>query len=146
MWVLHLKLILHLNLQYLDLYLLLPTRILGFRCNTYIRISLYQLEFWGSLQYLNPYLLLPIGILGPNCNTCTYFYELGFCGLLTIHAFNTNIFTVILFLHFTLFVFITWKQSWPLCHIKIHVCVEYMMFKEFGLWFSPTKLIVKQNS
>jgi len=138
-WVLHLKLIIHLNLQYLNLYLPLPTRILGFRCNTYTRTYLYQLEFWGfitiptptlastnwnfgvSLQYLNPYLPLSIRILGSNYNTCTctYFYELGFWGLVTIPAFNTNIIIIIMFLHFTLFV--------------------------FGLWFPPTKLIVKQN-
>jgi hypothetical protein len=37
-WVLHLGLILHLNLQYLHLYLPLPTRILGFRYNTYNHI------------------------------------------------------------------------------------------------------------
>jgi len=37
-WVLHLRLILHLNLQYPHLYLPLPTRILGFHCNTYNHI------------------------------------------------------------------------------------------------------------
>jgi hypothetical protein len=97
-WVLPLGLILHLNLQYPDLYLLLPTGILGFCCNTYTCTYFYQLEFWGcvtiptlvfastnwnfgaSLQYLHPYLPLPIGILGLNCNTCTctYSYQLGF--------------------------------------------------------------------
>jgi hypothetical protein len=46
-WVLHLGLIFHLNLQYPNLYLPLPTGILGFRCNTYTRTYLYQLEFWG---------------------------------------------------------------------------------------------------
>jgi len=40
MWVLHLRLILHLNLQYPNLYLSLPTGILGFRCNTYIHTYL----------------------------------------------------------------------------------------------------------
>jgi len=129
-WLLHLKLILHLNLQYPNLYLPLPIGILGFHCNTYTRTYLYQLEFWGfiviptptlasnnwnfgvSLQYLNPYLPLPIGILGLNCNicTCTYFYELGFLGLVIICAFNINIITIIVYLPFTLFVFITWKQ------------------------------------
>jgi len=129
-WLLHLRLIHHLNLQYPNLYLPLPTGILGFHCNTYTRTYLYQLEFWGfiviptptlastnwnfgtSLQYLNPYLPLPIGILGLNCNicTCTYFYELGFLGLVIICAFNINIITIIVYLHFTLFVFITWKQ------------------------------------
>jgi len=130
MWLLHIRLILYLNLQYQNLYLPLPIGILGFHCNTYIHIYLYQLEFWGfitiptptlastnwnfgaSLQYLNPYVLLPNGILGFNCNicTCTYFYKLGFWGLIIIHAFNTNIITLIVYLHFTLFAFITWKQ------------------------------------
>jgi hypothetical protein len=129
-WVLHLRLILHLNLQYPDLYLPLPTGILGFHCNTYTCTYLYQLEFWAfiiilkiilastnwnfgaSLQYLHLYLLLPIGILGHNCNTCTctYFYQLGFWGLVTIPAFNINIITILVFLHFALFVLITWKQ------------------------------------
>jgi hypothetical protein len=97
-WVLHLRLIIHLNLQYSDLYLPLPTGILGFCCNTYTCTYLYQLKIWGfiviptlviastnwnfgaSLQYLHSYLHLPIGILGPNYNTstCTYFYQLGF--------------------------------------------------------------------
>ncbi len=29
-----------------------------------------------------------------------------------------------------------------MCHIRFHVCVcvEYMMFKEFGLWFPPYKI------
>jgi hypothetical protein len=27
-----------------------------------------------------------------------------------------------------------------LCHIRLHVCVEYMMFKEFGVWFLPYKI------
>jgi len=81
-WVLHLGLILHLNLQYIDLYLPLPTGILGFHCNTYTRTYLYQLKFWGfvaiptpvfastnwnfrvSMQYLHPYLPLPTRILG----------------------------------------------------------------------------------
>ncbi len=27
-----------------------------------------------------------------------------------------------------------------MCHIRLHVCVEYMMFKEFGLWFPPYKI------
>jgi len=128
-WVLHLRLILHLNLQYSHLYLPLLTRILGFRCNNCTHIYLYQLEFWGFvviptmvlastnwnfgvlLQYLHLYLPLPIGILGPNCNTCTctYFYQLGFCALVIILVFNTNIITILVFLHFTLFVLITWK-------------------------------------
>jgi len=129
-WLLHLRLILHLNLQYSNLYLPLPTGILGFHYNTYTRTYLYQLELWGfiaiptptlastnwnfgaSLQYLNPYLPLPNGILGFNCNicTCTYFYKLGFWGLVIIPAFNTNIITFIVYFHFTFFVFITWKQ------------------------------------
>ncbi len=122
-WVFHLGLILHLNFQYPDLYLLLPIGILGFHCHTYTHTYLYQLEFWGfvaiprpvlastnwnfgaSLQYLHPYLPLPIGILGPNCNTCTctYFYQLGFWGLITIHAFNINIIIILVFLYFTFF-------------------------------------------
>jgi hypothetical protein len=46
-----------------------------------------------SLQYLHPYLPLQTGILGHDCNTCTctYFYQLGFWGLVTIPASNTNI-------------------------------------------------------
>ncbi len=76
MWVLHLGFFFHLNLQYLDLYLPLPTGILGHNCNT--------------------------------C-TCTYFYQLGFWGLVTILAFNTNIIIILVFSHFTFFVFITWK-------------------------------------
>jgi hypothetical protein len=53
-WVLHLGLILHLNLQYPDLYLPLPIGILGFHCNTYTRTYLYQLEFWGFVVILTP--------------------------------------------------------------------------------------------
>ncbi len=85
-WVLHLGLILHLNLQYPDLYFLLPTRILRFRCNTYTRIYFYQLQFWGFVAYLHPYLPLPIGILGLHCNTYTrtYFYQLEFWGFVAI--------------------------------------------------------------
>jgi len=52
MWVLHLGLIFHLNLQYPHLHLLLPIGVLGFRYNTYIRIYLYQLEFWGLISIL----------------------------------------------------------------------------------------------
>ncbi len=65
-----------------------------------------------SLQYLHPYLPLQTGILGHDCNTCTctYFYQLGFWGLVTIPASNTNIIIILVFLHFTLFVLITWKQ------------------------------------
>jgi len=109
-------------LQYLHSYLTLPTGILGLHCNTYTHTCLYQLEFWGFIAISKPVFTLPIGILWPNCNICTciYLYELGFWGLVTIPAFNTNIITIIMFSHFTLFV--------------------------FGLWFPPTKLIVKQNS
>jgi len=86
MWILHLRLIFHLNLQYSQLYLPLPTRILGLRCNTYICIYLYQLNFGALLEYLHPYLLLPIGILGLCCNTYThiYFYQLELWGFVTI--------------------------------------------------------------
>jgi len=86
--------------------LLLSTRILQFRCNTYTHTYLYQLEFWGfvailtpvlastnwnfgaSLQYLHLYLPLPIGILGLHCNTCTrtYLYQLELWGLIAILA------------------------------------------------------------
>ncbi len=59
-WVLHLGLFFHFNLKHPNLYLPLPTRILG-HCKQ-------------SLQYLHPYLLLPTGILGHNFNTCTYTY------------------------------------------------------------------------
>jgi hypothetical protein len=103
---------------------------LGLHCNTYTCTYLYQLEFWGfvaiptfvltstnynfgaSLQYLHLYLPLPIKILGPNCNTyiCIYFYQLGFWGLVIIPTCNINIITVLVFLHFKFFVFITWKQ------------------------------------
>ncbi len=69
-------------------------------------------NFGASLQYLHPYLPLPTIILGPNCNThtCIYFYQLGFWGLITILAFKTNIITILVFLHFKLFVLIIWKQ------------------------------------
>ncbi len=40
------------SLQYLHLYLLLPTGILGLRCNTYTCTYLYQLEFWGLIAIL----------------------------------------------------------------------------------------------
>jgi hypothetical protein len=49
---LHLRLIIHSNLQYLHLYLLLPTIILGFSYNTCIRTYFYQLEFWGLIAIL----------------------------------------------------------------------------------------------
>ncbi len=51
-WVLHLSLFFHFNLKYPNLYLPLPTRILGFRCNTYTRTYFYQLEFWGIISIL----------------------------------------------------------------------------------------------
>jgi hypothetical protein len=92
MWVLHLGLFFHFNLKYPNLYLPLQTGILGFRCNTYTHTYFYQLEFWGI-----------------TC-TCIYFYQLGFWGLIIIPAFNINIIIILVFLHFTLFVFITWKQ------------------------------------
>ncbi len=91
-WVLHLGLFFHFNLKYPNLYLPLPIGILGFRCNTYTRIYFYQLEFWGI-----------------TC-TCIYFYQLRFWGLIIILVFNTNIIIILVFLHFTFFVFITWKQ------------------------------------
>ncbi len=116
------------SLQYLHPYLPLAIRILGLHCNTYTCTYLYQLEFWGfiailtpvlastnwnfgaSLQPLHSYLPLPIGILGPNCNICiTYFYQLGFWGLVTIFTFNINIITILVFLHFTFFLLIIWK-------------------------------------
>jgi hypothetical protein len=64
------------------------------------------------LQYMHSYLLLPTRILGLNCNTCTctYLYQLGFWGLVITFAFNTNIIPILVFLHFKLFVLITWKQ------------------------------------
>jgi hypothetical protein len=88
------RVVFHLHLQYLNLYLLLLT------------------GSWGSLQYLHLYLPLQTGILGHDCNTCnyTYLYQLGFWGLVTIPASNTNIIIILVFLHFTLFVLITWKQ------------------------------------
>ncbi len=126
-WVLHLGLILHLNLQYPNLYLPSPTGILGFHCNTYTRIFPYQLNFWGfvaiptpiltftnwnfgvSLQYLHPYLLLPTGILELCCNTCTftYLYQLEFWGLITILALvltstNWDFGAYLQYLHLTL--------------------------------------------
>jgi len=73
-WVLYLGLILHLNLQYLDLYLPLPTGILGLCYNTYTRIYFYQLEFWGFVAIPKPYLPLPTRILRLPCNTCTQTY------------------------------------------------------------------------
>ncbi len=69
-------------------------------------------NFGDALQNLHSYLLLPTRILGFNCNTCTctYLYQLGFWGLVITSAFNTNIIPIHVFLHFKLFVFITWKQ------------------------------------
>ncbi len=93
------KLVFHLNLQYPNLYLPLPTGMLGFHYNTYIRIYLYKLEFWGMiaipalvltftnwdfgayLQYLHPTLILSLSLcfcishflcllLGNNNNLC----------------------------------------------------------------------------
>jgi hypothetical protein len=57
-WVLHLGLILHLRvlLPYLQPYLLVPTKILGLHCNTYIHTYLYQLEFWGFVAIPTPVL------------------------------------------------------------------------------------------
>jgi hypothetical protein len=51
-WVLHLGLFFHLNLQYPNLYLPLPTGFFGIHCNTYIRTYFYQLEFWGIIAIL----------------------------------------------------------------------------------------------
>jgi hypothetical protein len=51
-WVLHLGLFFHFNLKYFDLYLPLPTRILGFYYNTYTCTYFYQLEFWGIISIL----------------------------------------------------------------------------------------------
>jgi hypothetical protein len=44
------------SLQYLHPYLPLPTGILGFHCNTYTHIYVYQLEFWGFVAILAPVL------------------------------------------------------------------------------------------
>jgi len=41
-------------LQYLHMYLPLPTRILGFRSNTCTHTYLYQLEFWGFVAIHAP--------------------------------------------------------------------------------------------
>ncbi len=86
-WVLHVGLILHLNLQYSNLYLPLPALlqylhsylslpigILRLRHNTYTRTS-FNWNFGDFLQYLHPYLPSLTKNLGPNCNTCicTYF-------------------------------------------------------------------------
>jgi hypothetical protein len=46
------RLVFHLNLQYLNLYLPLLIGMLGFHCNTYIRTYLYKLEFWGMIAIL----------------------------------------------------------------------------------------------
>jgi hypothetical protein len=141
-WVLHLRLIFRINLQYLNLYLPLPIGILGFRCNTYTRTYLYQPEFWAFvvipttvlastnwnfgalLQYMHSYLPLPIGILGHSCNTCTctYFYQLGFWGLVTILAFINNIIIVFVFSHFTLWCLLFGNNN-NLCAILDFMCV-----------------------
>ncbi len=95
-WVFHLGLILHLNLQYPDLYLPLPTGILGFCCNIYTRIYLStNWNFGALLQYLHPNLPLPTRNLGLCCNTytCTYVYQLefwGFVAILTLILSFTN--------------------------------------------------------
>jgi hypothetical protein len=104
-WVLHLGFFFHFNLKYPNLYLPLPTGILGFHCNTYTRTYFYQLEFWGI-----------------TC-TCIYCYQLGFWGLIIILAFNINIIIILVFLYFTLFVFIAWKNNNKLCAILDFMCV-----------------------
>jgi hypothetical protein len=71
MWVLHLRLIFHLNLQYSHLYLLLPIGILGLRYNTCTHIYLYRLEFWGFVAIFAPVLT---------------FYQLEFWGFVAILA------------------------------------------------------------
>ncbi len=75
-WVLQLRFFFHLNLQYPNLYLPLPTGFLGIHCNTYIHTYLYQLEFWGIIAVLALVLI---------------FTNWDFGGLVTIPAFNTNI-------------------------------------------------------
>jgi hypothetical protein len=94
MWVLHLGMILHLNLQYMHLYLFLPTKILGFYYNTCNCTYFYQLEFWGLI------VIFAFVLTSTNWDL----------GLVTISAFNINIITILVFLHFKLFVFIAWKQ------------------------------------
>ncbi len=92
-WVLHLRFFFHLNLQYPNLYLPLPTGFLGIHCNTYIRCYLYQLEFWGiiailalvltfinwnfgaQLQYLHLTLILSLSCVFAFHTFCVYYLE-----------------------------------------------------------------------
>ncbi len=92
-WVLHLGFFFHLNLQYPNLYLLLPTGFLGIHCNTYIRTYFYQLEFWGiiailalvltftnwnfgaQLQYLHLTLILSLSCVFAFHTFCAYYLE-----------------------------------------------------------------------
>jgi hypothetical protein len=92
---------------------------IAFRVDSSFKLAIHTFIFtftkWNfgvSLQYLDPHLRLPTRILGLNCNICicTYFYQLGFWGLVTILAFNINIITILVFFHFKLFVLINWKQ------------------------------------
>jgi hypothetical protein len=126
-WALHLWLFFHFNLKYPNLYLYLPTGILGFRCNTYTRTYFYQLEFWGI-----------------TC-TCIYFYQLGFWGLIIIFVFNTNIIIILLFLHFTFLCLLLGNNN-KLCAILDFMCVlNTWCSKNFGYGFLHTKLILKQK-
>ncbi len=92
-WVFHLRFFFHLNLQYLNLYLPLPTGFLGIHYNTYIRTYLYQLEFWGiiailalvltftnwnfgaQLQYLHLTLILSLSYVFAFHTFCAYYLE-----------------------------------------------------------------------
>ncbi len=92
-WVLHLGFFFHLNLQYPNLYLPLPTGFLGIHCNTYIRTYFYQLEFWGiiailalvltftnqnfgaQLQYLHLTLILSLSCVFTFHTFCVYYLE-----------------------------------------------------------------------
>jgi hypothetical protein len=64
-------------------------------------------------------------------------------GLVIILAFNTNIVTILVFC-ISNFLCLLLGNDNNLCGtLDFMLCVEYIMFKEFGLWFPPYKIDFK---
>ncbi len=94
------------SLQYLHLYLPLPTEFWGFVAILTPIFTSTNWNFGASLQYLHLYLPLPTWILGFCCNTYThiYFYQLELWGFVAIPTLvftftNLNFGALLQYLH-----------------------------------------------
>jgi len=138
MWVLHLGLSHRLKG--------IQTTYMGyFEMTLHVRIA-FKVDLHLNLKYLHLYLFLPTRTLGPNYNTRIhiYLYQLKFLGLLVIPVFNINIITILIFCISNFFAHYFGNNN-NLCGILDLMCVECMMFNEFGLWFPPYKIDPKIN-